>query len=348
MAEYFLSSVTRISDLGETGFSVGPIDKSAWDLGHFVVGEVLSPPGRLSRVELPTGRLAKVLRGDQVVGSLGRRCATLEAVGDWREIGDDLVMHALTSAGLFGKCTSKSPFIPRLLRMTYRGHVLIDGGPVSMTDYVQQEQPRIFGTPVIMLIGTSMSAGKTTGGRVIIRLLKRWGLRVAAAKLTGAARFGEILGFRDAGADFVADFVDVGLSSTVCSRERFTKAAELLLTRIEANRCDVAVIEAGASPIEPYNGDIAMELTKGQVFFTVLSASDPYAAVGVTQAFGISADIVSGISCNTEAGRNLVASLTGLPALNLIDPESSPHLDRLLSHSLPPSVRARRSESLND
>jgi hypothetical protein len=41
---------------------------------------------------------------------------------------------------------------------------------------------------------------------------------------------------------------------------------------------DVLVAEVGASPLEPYNGATAIREIGANVCFTVLSASDPYAA----------------------------------------------------------------------
>jgi len=67
--------------------------------------------------------MIEVTDGDLIVGAFGQRCATLEAVGDWRVIGEDLQMEAPTSAGLSGKVTAKSAFLPALLSMTYRGHI---------------------------------------------------------------------------------------------------------------------------------------------------------------------------------------------------------------------------------
>ena len=46
------------------------------------------------------------------------------------------------------------------------------------------------------------------------------------------------------------------------------------------------VVEAGASPLEPYNGSVVVDYLKDQTCFTVLCASDPYAALGVQAAFG--------------------------------------------------------------
>ena len=49
MSRYFFSSVTRISDLAEEGFSATPLPREDWASGDYVVGEVISRPGELSR-----------------------------------------------------------------------------------------------------------------------------------------------------------------------------------------------------------------------------------------------------------------------------------------------------------
>ena len=40
---YFFTSLTRISDLPEVSFSVGPLSRREWETGDYVVGEVTSP-----------------------------------------------------------------------------------------------------------------------------------------------------------------------------------------------------------------------------------------------------------------------------------------------------------------
>jgi len=179
-------------------------------------------------------------------------------------------------------------------------------------------------------MGTSMSAGKTTASRIVIRQLKSVGLRVVGAKLTGAGRFRDALSMSDAGADIVYDFTDVGLPSTVLHDEEFEPYLDQLLTRIECTDTDIAVIEIGASPLEPYGGMVAVDRIKHSVRFTILAASDPYGVVGVTLAFGRGADLVTGIAANTEAGLQLVERLTGRPAINLRDKDSLPRLRELL------------------
>jgi hypothetical protein len=52
--------------------------------------------------------------------------------------------------------------------------------------YVSLAPERAFELPVEMLVGTSMSAGKTTSPRVKVGLLREAGLRIIGTKLAGA------------------------------------------------------------------------------------------------------------------------------------------------------------------
>ena len=92
----------------------------------------------------------------------------------------------------------------------------------------------------------------------------------------------------------------------------------------------MVVVEAGASPLEPYNGDTITEMLADYIRMIVLCASDPYSVVGIMNAFGKQPDLVAGISCNTEAGISLINKLTGVPALRLMGRKNYPELDRML------------------
>lgn len=330
---FFFSSVTRISDLQKRSFECRELPRNAWATGDYVMGEVVGKPGPLYQVELPSGRLCGVFDGDIVVGAFGKRAATLEGVGDWESIGSDLALHALTSAGLFGKVTSVSPLLPEMMQLTYKGHV-VRNGKVTMSQFCPHYERSSFEAPVVLLIGTSMSSGKTTTGRVIVHELKRRGLKVAAAKLTGAARYRDVLSLGDAGADYILDFVDVGLPSTVCAQDEFEAALEQLLSRISSLDADVLVAEAGASPLEPYNGSVAMKVLEKNIRMLVLCASDPYAVLGVQHAFGREPDLVCGPAANTNSAIELVRKLCGVPALNLLRRSALPELSCVLDDSL--------------
>ena len=306
-----------------------------------MAGEVL---GRRAggQAELPSGRMIEVTEGDLLVGALGSRFATLEATGSWEDVGEDGVMDLLTSGGLMGKVRSLSTLIPEPVSLRYAGHVLVDGEKLTMAQQVRRplERPlerRPFRTPVVLLLGTSMSAGKTTAARIIIRRLKALGRTVLGAKVAGAGRYRDILGMQDAGADAILDFVDAGIPSTHCSPEIYREVLDLLLGRMAEVEVDVAVVEAGASPLEPYNGALAVDALRPLVAFSVLCASDPYAVLGAVHAYGFRPDLVTGTTANTEAGVQLANRLTDLPVLDLRRKQNLPELDQRLMEALPPA-----------
>ncbi len=331
--KYFFTSLTRITDFRARDFDVVRLPRADWQEGQYVVGEVEPRPSRLP-LELYNGRMIEPAEGDLVVGALGRRFATLEATGDWDAIGDDSRMEALTGAGIFGRSSSRSMLLPPLLSLRYAGHIVTDGRPSTMRDFVTDAPETPLTLPVVLIIGTSMSAGKTSVACIIIRLLKKAGLRVAAAKMCGAGRYRDILSMYDAGADAICDFVDAGLSSTVVPEEEYREAGRHLVSRIAASGCDVAVVEAGASPLEPYNGATAIELLEPNIACTVLCSSDPYAALGVMEAFHTTPDLVTGVATSTIAGIALAEKLTGILALNVLEKEAQLTLAHLLRQRL--------------
>jgi hypothetical protein len=179
-----------------------------------------------------------------------------------------------------------------------------------------------------------MSAGKTTTARVVVRMLAERGLRVLACKITGAARYRDILSCLDVGAEHVMDFVDAGLPSTVCDESDYAPALAHLLSRMAQIDPDVIVAEAGASPLEPYNGTEAYRRLQPLVKLAILCASDPYAVLGVQHAFNIAPDIVAGPAANTTAAVDLVKRLTGVRALNLLERGGAEELRMLLDERI--------------
>ena len=327
------TSLARITDLMSAPYSIEPIPRVAWENGDYIVSEIVDPGGNRLLLELPNGRMRGVIGGEWVLGALGVRHATLEATGNWEAIGEDLKMHVLTGAGLFGKLTSKSVFLPPMMQAVYRGHAIRNGRKLRMDDFVKEVPSMPFDSPVVLFFGTSMSAGKTTSARITTHLISSAGYRVVGGKLTGAGRYKDILALEDAGAQEIYDFVDVGLPSSICEAEDYRNRLEHLLDRIQGAQADIAVIEIGASPLEPYNGSIAIETLKPHVCFSVLCASDPYAVLGLIKAFSMQPDLVTGVASNTLAGMELVENLCGVPALNLINAANTPYFKTLLKNA---------------
>jgi len=320
MSTRMYASLARIADFKNSNFEVTKLDRSAWATGDYVEGEVVGTPTKLYRIEDRTGHMIQVEPGDWVVGALGDRAATLEGVGGWADITADGQMHALTSAALMGRYTSFSTLFPEPMALNYRGHLCRDGNKVCMRDFAIRSETHAFAVPTLMLVGSSMSAGKTTTGRRVCKELDRAGLNVIATKLTGAGRYRDILSYLKNGAQEIYDFVDVGLPSTVVPEQDFRAAIRPLLNHINHRKPDLLVVEAGASPLEPYNGEALFDELGDNIVCTILCASDPYAVVGVQSAFGVTPDLVTGPATTTSAAVDLVRKLTGLQGINILDP----------------------------
>ncbi|MDJ0709156.1 MAG: DUF1611 domain-containing protein [Woeseiaceae bacterium] len=334
MSTRIYGSLARIADFHDSNFELLKLPRSAWATGDYVEGGVVGTPTPLYRVEDRSGLMIKVEPSDWVVGALGERAATLEGVGSWQDVGDDNIMHSLTSAGLMGWYTSLSQLLPDPLRLRYRGHLCRNGRKVRMRDFAIKADAHEFKVPTVLLVGTSMSAGKTTAGRRVCKELDRAGLFVIGAKLTGAGRYRDILSFLKTGATQVFDFVDAGLPSTTVPEREFRAAIRPLLNHINDLVPDLLVAEAGASPLEPYNGAALIDELGHNIVCTILCASDPYAVVGVEKAYGLRPDIVTGPAAQTSAAVELVERLAGVRAVNLIDPRTKAEFREFLSDHL--------------
>jgi hypothetical protein len=330
---YIFTSLTRISNLPEISFSVQPLLKKLWKTGDYVVAKVIDGFGGLL-AELTSGRMITVVQDQLLVGALGVRHATLEATGSWMVANPKEPMHLLTGGGLIGKLTSKGYFIPPLVALSYQGHCMIRNTPSNMSDFAMTSDYVPYSKPTILIVGTSMTAGKTTSAKIIIHLLKKMGKTVVGAKLTGAGRYKDIMAMYDAGAEPVFDFVDVGLPSSIHEPDIFLQRLKPLLSAIQKSETDVAVVEIGASPLEPYNGQVAIDQIKKAVKFKVLCSFDPYAVYGVMKGFNFTPDLVSGLATNTLGGVELIHRLSGVSGVNLIDPTTWPVLNQMIREKL--------------
>lgn len=333
MTQTLIASIARIADFDTNPYDVRQLEQSLWESGDYIRAEVTGDRTVLYAIESCSGKMVPVKAGDQVIGALGHREATLEGVGSYLDVkrGE---MNALTSAGLFGVFTSYSVLLPRPLSLHYRGHIVRDNHKITMQQFAMRAEDNGFAVPTILIIGTSMMAGKTVAGRRLCEVLSSAGLNVVGAKLTGAGRYRDIASFKRAGAAHVFDFVDAGLPTTVVPEEEFRAAIRPMLSHIDKLQPDFLVAETGASPLEPYNVAAAMQELGDNIACIILAASDPFAVVGVQKAFNITPDLVTGPAANTSAAVRLVRELADLPAINVIDRSTLPEFIAFLGDKL--------------
>ncbi|HEY2633164.1 MAG TPA: hypothetical protein VGI51_00515, partial [Steroidobacteraceae bacterium] len=178
--------------------------------GVVVVVEILNNKSSYNTLELTSGRMAKVARGDVVVGALGHRKALFGYSGHIPAAlkpGD--VIQMLNIGGVLGICDSATPdkgkpfdckVLGTVLTFPYLGERI--GVPAragyKALDYDAALDVR--GVPVVALAGTCMEAGKTAAASAIIARMRHRGLIVDAFKATGVSLRRDILAFEDSGA----------------------------------------------------------------------------------------------------------------------------------------------------
>ncbi len=117
-----VGSIARAGDFARRPPEIIERSRELWETGDYVVGEMLDTGIGRFPVEPPGGGVEEIGPGDRLIGALGARAATLTLVGDWRGVGDDLVLDTLTQAGVFGRCTSTAVPPPAIAEMRYLGH----------------------------------------------------------------------------------------------------------------------------------------------------------------------------------------------------------------------------------
>ncbi len=200
-------TVRRIG-LGQTaGLSLVETSPSAGDL---VVAQV-TQLGMHQHLESADGRRQRLWPGDTIVVAYGQRYAPdqFEAV-----IPQDLSpCHLVAGGGVAARVLSRHASIKPATQITPLG-LLADARGVLNLQRGALGGARGRAPLSIAVLGSSMNAGKTTTAANLIAGLKRSGLRVGAAKVTGTGAGGDRWLMHDAGASPVLDFTDMGHAST--------------------------------------------------------------------------------------------------------------------------------------
>ncbi len=198
------------------------------------------------------------------------------------------------------RVTSMSTLIPSVTSLIYTGHVVRNGRKVCMSDFAIGNSGK-FNVPTILLVGTSMSSGKTTTGRFVVHELERMGKRVIGAKITGAGRYRDILSFSDAGAEQYSILSMPGCRRQSCRR---TNSAMRYARSCTTSTASIPTFWSQRQAPRRWNRTTARRPSRNSetsnIRCKILCASDPYAVVGVEKAFGLIPDLVTGLATSTS------------------------------------------------
>ena len=300
--------------------------------GVVLVVEVLTNKSTYNTLELTSGRMAKVVRGDIVVGALGTRRALFGYSGRVPEsvkAGD--VIQMLNIGGVLGICDSANPdkgkpFDVRVLGVVLQFPFLGEriGVPARVGSRKLDFNAALDtqGVPVVALAGTCMEAGKTAAACAIVSRMRHRGLVVDVFKATGVSLRRDILAMEDSGARNGMIFTDLGVVTTTAKTG--PALTRTMLTELSAKKPDVIVFELGDGLIGTYGvdailkcEDIAKALTS-----VVLSANDPVAAWGgvklLRERFGIEPSVVTGPATDNAVGVAIIEEQMSVRACNAI------------------------------
>jgi len=298
--------------------------------GVVVAVEVLTNKSTYNTLELTSGRMAKVGKGDIVVGALGHRKALFGYSGHIPpsvQPGD--VIQMLNIGGVLGICDSVNPdkgkpfdcrVIGGVLDFPYLGERI--GVPARVgrkrLDFGAKLDTR--GVPVVALAGTCMEAGKTAAACAVISRMRHRGLVIDAFKATGVSLRRDILAMEDSGARNSMIFTDLGIVTT--TKVNGPALTRTMLTELSAGKPDAIVFELGDGILGTYGVDAILECPDIRAALTgvILSANDPVAAWGgvklLRERFGIEPCVVTGPSTDNQVGVEIITSQLGVSAFN--------------------------------
>jgi hypothetical protein len=283
-----------------------------------------------SQLELPSGRMAQVKKGDVVAGALGHRHALFGYSGHLpSRLAPGDTIQLLNMGGVLGICDSVNPdlglpfeceVLGAVLHFPYLGERIgvaarIGGQTLDLTASLDAA-----GVPVVALVGSCMNCGKTAAACTLVRHLSHGGFVVDGLKATGVSLRRDVLAMEDAGARTTGLFTDLGIVSTTPANA--PAVTRTLITRLAAARPDVIVAELGDGLLGAYGVAAILDDAEIRTAFSavVLAANDPVAAWGgvrmLRERFGIEPVAVTGPATDNLAGTDIIEEALGVPAIN--------------------------------
>jgi hypothetical protein len=302
--------------------------------GVVVAVRVLQDKSTYNLLELPSGRMALVKKGDVIAGALGHRNALFGYSGRLPQAlapGDRVQL--LNLGGVLGICDSANPDFGPPFECEVLGAVLsfpflgerigvaarIGGEPLDPAAPLPPPAAA-GGVPVVALVGSCMNCGKTAAACALVQRFSHGGWTVDAFKATGVSLRRDALAMEDAGARTTSTFTDLGVVTTTAANA--PAVTRTLLSRLAAGRPDLIIAELGDGLLGAYGVDAILADPEIRAAFgaVVLAANDPVAAWGgvrmLRERFGIEPAAVTGPATDNLAGTRIIEETMGLPAVN--------------------------------
>jgi len=317
-----IASVTKNAALAQ---EVSITENFKPENGLFLAVEVLEDKKIYNKLELASGRLSTLKKGDVLAVALGNRKALKGFVGetpDKLKTGD--IIHILNLGGVAGICTSENiKEVGHALPVKVLGAISDGEKNLTAKEYKKFEPKKLLTstTPLVVVSGTCMKVGKTTVACEIIKNASQEGYAIFGAKLAGIAALRDTENMNDHGAQESVSFLDAGLTSTVQNNGHAVTVTKGAIEFLSKKNADFIVVEFGDGVFGEYG---VMDILKDKeiqqnIVAHIGCAHDPMGAMKLAEVckeIGATLTIMSSPVTDTEVGANFVEKQVGILAFN--------------------------------
>jgi len=302
-------------------------DGKAPRAGDLVYG-VVAYVSEHSSLENKQGRIHQVHNGTRAVFVLGNRYAPdyYEGFVPERLFGE---LDLLSRSGVAGIMMNKGARVKDPTRIEIMGYACDgEGRLLNSLDFSCIQPKATVKTPkrakLILNIGTSMNAGKSTSAAACCRALSTMGFKVRGSKITGTAGRKDILLMEDNGASRVADFSYLGYPSTyMVDRVDLIHIFDTLDLKYGNSPKNYWVVEIADGILQRETAMLLRsEELRCRIHKLVFSAHDTFGAIGgldvLRKTFDMVPDAISGVCSSSPLGVRELEAYTEIPIFNNI------------------------------
>lgn len=193
------------------------------EVGDLVYGKI-NQIGQHCHLENRSGRIHTVTRNTKAIFVFGNRYAPdyYEGIVP-EEFTEDVDL--LARSGVIGRVRFRNRLIKDATKVKILGYVCDNNGiPYNTRNHClikpKEIKKKTQRSKLILVVGSSMNAGKSAAAAACCWALSSMGHEVRASKVTGTASLKDILNMQDSGASVINDFTYFGYPSTYLLEEK--------------------------------------------------------------------------------------------------------------------------------
>ncbi|NOQ46401.1 MAG: DUF1611 domain-containing protein [Desulfobulbaceae bacterium] len=290
--------------------------------GDLVLAQIMEI-GSHKKIQLAEGRPSQFYIHDKIVLTCGDRYAPdqFEGVVGLNPNGTDL----LAGGGILGLMRKAHSRMDKPTQLKPLGLLTEKNGDIlNIASYGLPMAEESKDIEIIVVVGGSMNAGKTTAAVSLAHGLAKTGLRVAGIKVTGTGAFGDYNAFRDAGIPIVADFTDAGMASTYLQPiDRIEEGFKSLIAYAVVNDADIAIVEIADGIYQHETAELlqspVLREKISRVLFAAPDALGAVAGIHHLRQIGLKPLAVSGKVTSSVLATEEVEQNTNIPVITRED-----------------------------